>query len=90
MTFINCTGSLLITIKLKIIIHFSFGPCIITGIRYYSRVSAIDAAGRASEQVFSDGVVVDVTPPEPQNCIHSGDNLIVNPSFEGQNEPGTR
>ncbi|XP_071798435.1 uncharacterized protein [Asterias amurensis] len=52
------------------------------GIRYYSRVSAIDAAGRASEQVFSDGVVVDVTPPEPQNYIHSRDNLIVNPSFE--------
>ncbi|XP_033637440.1 uncharacterized protein LOC117298344 isoform X1 [Asterias rubens] len=57
------------------------------GIRYYSIVSAIDAAGLASEQVFSDGVVVDVTPPEPQNCIHSGDNLIVNPSFEGQHEP---
>ncbi|XP_071784665.1 uncharacterized protein [Asterias amurensis] len=57
------------------------------GIRYYSIVSAIDAAGTASEQVFSDGVVVDVTPPEPQNCIHSGDNLIVNPSFEGKNEP---
>ncbi len=58
------------------------------GARYYSRVSAIDAAGNASEKVSSDGFVVDVTPPEPLGYFQSEDNIILNPSFEGQTEPG--
>ncbi|XP_038050780.1 uncharacterized protein LOC119723938 isoform X2 [Patiria miniata] len=52
------------------------------GIRYYSKISAIDAAGLQSVSVSSDGFAVDTTPPEPLKHILRGDNLIQNPSFE--------
>ncbi|XP_022102003.1 uncharacterized protein LOC110985345 [Acanthaster planci] len=53
------------------------------GVRYYSKISATDAAGLQSLTVTSDGFVVDVTPPLPEECVLLGDNLIQNPSFEG-------
>ncbi|XP_022105050.1 uncharacterized protein LOC110986986 isoform X2 [Acanthaster planci] len=56
------------------------------GIRYFSRISAFDAAGRQSVSVSSDGFVVDTTPPEPIEHILVGDNLIQNPSFEEMGE----
>ncbi|XP_038051300.1 uncharacterized protein LOC119724354 isoform X2 [Patiria miniata] len=52
------------------------------GIRYYSKISAMDAAGLQSESFSSDGFVVDTTPPEPLEHILLGENLIQNPSFE--------
>ena len=55
----------------------------ITGIRFYSKITAVDAAGWRSVSVSSDGFVVDTTPPEPQEHLGLGDNLIENPSFEG-------
>ena len=36
--------------------------------------------------VFSDGLIVDTTPPEPKKHILVGENLIKNPSFEGTEE----
>ncbi|XP_038057739.1 uncharacterized protein LOC119729229 [Patiria miniata] len=57
------------------------------GIRYYSKISAIDAAGLQSASVSSDGFVSDTTPPEPLAQINLGDNLIQNPSFERMQEP---
>ncbi|XP_022103295.1 uncharacterized protein LOC110986023 [Acanthaster planci] len=57
------------------------------GVRYYSKISAFDAAGLQSVSVASDGFVVDTTPPEPQEHILLGENLIQNPSFEMMEEP---
>ncbi|XP_022100380.1 uncharacterized protein LOC110984469 isoform X2 [Acanthaster planci] len=56
------------------------------GIRYYSKISAFDAAGQQSMSVSSNGFVVDTTPPEPAEHILVGDNLIQNPSFEEKEE----
>ncbi|XP_038050879.1 uncharacterized protein LOC119724031 [Patiria miniata] len=60
------------------------------GIRYFSKISAVDAAGLQSVTVSSDGFVVDTTAPEPLEHIHFGDNLIQNPSFENMQKPGNR
>ncbi|XP_038071216.1 uncharacterized protein LOC119740085 [Patiria miniata] len=54
------------------------------GIRYYSKVSAVDAAGLQSVIVTSDGFVVDTSAPEPLEHIRLGENLLTNPSFEGR------
>ena len=54
--------------------------------RYYSKISAIDAAGLKSVSVSSDGFVVDTSPPKAQQQILLGDNSIINPSFEVMQE----
>ncbi|XP_038050540.1 uncharacterized protein LOC119723761 [Patiria miniata] len=57
------------------------------GITYFSKISAVDAAGLKSLTVSSDGFVVDTSAPEPLEHIHFGDNLIQNPSFEMMQKP---
>ncbi|XP_070557450.1 uncharacterized protein [Ptychodera flava] len=53
-----------------------------TGMRYYSTVTAINAAGLESKPAFSDGITVDNTPPKSLLSLVTESNLITNPSFE--------
>nr|XP_034332757.1 uncharacterized protein LOC105327902 isoform X2 [Crassostrea gigas] len=48
----------------------------------YNKVYAVDNVGYKSDVVVSDGVKVDVTPPEPEYLFHVDNNLLKNPSFE--------
>ncbi|KAK3581574.1 hypothetical protein CHS0354_031921 [Potamilus streckersoni] len=45
-------------------------------------VYAVDFSGYSSAIVQSDGVLVDTSPPYPENKHSFGDNLVRNPSFE--------
>ncbi|XP_055997828.1 uncharacterized protein LOC125647098 [Ostrea edulis] len=49
---------------------------------YYNKVYAVDNVGYKSSVVVSDGVTLDHTPPEPEYLLHSGSNILSNPSFE--------
>ncbi|XP_061181031.1 uncharacterized protein LOC133189645 [Saccostrea echinata] len=49
---------------------------------YYNKVYAVDNVGYKSSVVVSDGVTIDLTPPEPQYLFHTGSNILTNPSFE--------
>ncbi|XP_035698706.1 uncharacterized protein LOC118431572 [Branchiostoma floridae] len=53
-----------------------------TGTKYYSTVTAVDAAGLRSSPVSSNGITVDSTPPVPVEKLNFGPNLVNNPSFE--------
>ncbi|XP_067684738.1 uncharacterized protein [Haliotis asinina] len=57
-----------------------------SGTRLWSKVYAVDAVGHASDVAVSNGVVVDTSPPERQNIVYLGDNLVKNPSFEIQKD----
>ncbi|KAK3099944.1 hypothetical protein FSP39_012240 [Pinctada imbricata] len=50
--------------------------------KIYNKVFAIDSVGYESPVSISDGVTIDLTPPEPTYLYHSGWNLLINPSFE--------
>ncbi|KAI8509825.1 hypothetical protein Bbelb_122530 [Branchiostoma belcheri] len=52
------------------------------GTKYYSTVTAVDAAGLSSSPVSSSGITVDSTPPVPVEKLNFGQNLVLNPSFE--------
>ena len=43
---------------------------------------AVDNVGYISDVTVSDGVTIDVTPPQPDYLYHSEDNVLKNPSFE--------
>jgi hypothetical protein len=45
-------------------------------------VYAVDNVGYKSAVVVSDGVTLDLTPPEPEYLFHTGNNILNNPSFE--------
>ncbi|XP_046561789.1 uncharacterized protein LOC124270793 [Haliotis rubra] len=62
---------------------------IVNGTRIWSKVYAVDAVGYTSDVVVSDGVVVDASPPERQDVAYLGDNLVKNPSLEGDDIIGT-
>ncbi|XP_070573739.1 uncharacterized protein [Ptychodera flava] len=53
-----------------------------SGQSYYSKVTAVDAAGLQSEPSFSNGITVDTTAPEAVETVLDVTNLIGNPSFE--------
>ncbi|XP_078573997.1 uncharacterized protein LOC144860568 isoform X2 [Branchiostoma floridae x Branchiostoma japonicum] len=53
-----------------------------SGTKYYSTVTAVDAAGLRSSPVLSNGITVDSTPPVPVEKLNFGPNLVHNPSFE--------
>ena len=59
-------------------------PCIfyVKGTVYYNKVYAVDNVGYISDITVSDGVTIDVTPPQPEYLYHSEDNVLKNPSFE--------
>ncbi|CAH1794767.1 unnamed protein product [Owenia fusiformis] len=52
------------------------------GMRYFTKVQAIDAAGLASKIISSDGICVDTTPPDIMHTDAVSRNLLGNPSFE--------
>lgn len=55
---------------------------LVNGQIWYNKVYAVDNVGYKSDIVVSDGVKVDVTPPEPEYLFHIDNNLLKNPSFE--------
>ncbi|XP_052707847.1 uncharacterized protein LOC128183063 isoform X2 [Crassostrea angulata] len=55
---------------------------LVNGQTCYNKVYAVDNVGYKSDIVLSDGVKVDVTPPEPEYLFHIDNNLLKNPSFE--------
>ncbi|XP_078657344.1 uncharacterized protein LOC144903237 [Branchiostoma floridae x Branchiostoma belcheri] len=55
---------------------------LVSGTKYYSTVTAVDAAGLSSSPVSSSGITVDSTPPVPVEKLNFGQNLVLNPSFE--------
>ncbi|XP_077995632.1 uncharacterized protein LOC144449084 [Glandiceps talaboti] len=52
------------------------------GVRYYSKVVAVDAAGLQSGVAVSNGVTIDTTPPQNILKLLSDSNVVLNPSFE--------
>ena len=58
---------------------------VLTGDLVYMTVYAVDAAGLVSEAAVSDGATVDLTPPQPEQSVSYGENLVKNPSFEELN-----
>ena len=54
----------------------------IIGKVYYNKVYAVDNVGYISDVAVSDGVTIDVTPPQPEYLYHTEDNVLKNPSFE--------
>ncbi|XP_077866322.1 uncharacterized protein LOC144354078 [Saccoglossus kowalevskii] len=56
-----------------------------SGMLYYSKVVAVDAAGYHSLPGISNGIKIDTTSPECQNHFISESNLLRNPSFEDTN-----
>ncbi|XP_078575732.1 uncharacterized protein LOC144861635 [Branchiostoma floridae x Branchiostoma japonicum] len=62
---------------------------LISGTKYYSTVTAVDAAGLRSSPVSSNGITVDSTPPVPVEKLNFGPNLVNNPSFEQNLEAGS-
>ncbi len=61
----------------------------VLGTRYYSKVYAVDKANLESAVVFSDGFIVDTTPPKPQVRSIDSQNVLENPSFETVEEGGS-
>eukprot|EP00058_Branchiostoma_floridae_P023180 XP_002608670.1 hypothetical protein BRAFLDRAFT_73893 [Branchiostoma floridae] len=55
---------------------------LISGTKYYSTVTAVDAAGLRSSPVSSNGISVDSTPPVAVEMLTFGPNLVNDPSFE--------
>ncbi|KAK3100189.1 hypothetical protein FSP39_015958 [Pinctada imbricata] len=54
--------------------------------KIYNKVFAVDSVGFRSPVSISDGVTIDLTPPEPTYLYHSGSNLLKNPSFEASDK----
>ncbi|XP_078621331.1 uncharacterized protein LOC144887808 [Branchiostoma floridae x Branchiostoma japonicum] len=53
-----------------------------SGVKYYSKVYAVDAAGEQSDVATSDGVTIDTTPPVLLEKLEVGDNIVKDFSFE--------
>ncbi|XP_078585869.1 uncharacterized protein LOC144867679 [Branchiostoma floridae x Branchiostoma japonicum] len=55
---------------------------LISGTKYYSTITAVDAAGLRSSPVSSNGITVDSTPLVAVEMLAFGPNLVNDPSFE--------
>ncbi|CAH1249044.1 SCARF2 [Branchiostoma lanceolatum] len=58
-----------------------------SGVEYYSKVYAVDAAGMQSDVATSDGVTIDTTPPVPLEKLEVGQNIVEDFSFEDSPSP---
>ena len=54
----------------------------VLGLIVYVSVFATDAAGLTSLPAVSDGIMLDLTPPQPESSFSYSHNIIQNPSFE--------
>ncbi|CAH1802767.1 unnamed protein product [Owenia fusiformis] len=50
--------------------------------KYYTKVQAVDAVGHRSAVISSDGIIIDITPPDILHITSTNANLLRNPSFE--------
>ncbi|XP_035661568.1 uncharacterized protein LOC118405866 [Branchiostoma floridae] len=57
------------------------------GVKYYSKVYAVDAAGEQSDVATSDGVTIDTTPPVLLEKLEVGENIVEDFSFEESASP---
>ncbi|XP_066263995.1 uncharacterized protein [Branchiostoma lanceolatum] len=58
-----------------------------SGVKHYSKVYAVDAAGLQSNVARSDGVTIDTTPPVPLEKLEVGQNILEDFSFEESPSP---
>ena len=56
------------------------------GIKLFSTIYAVNGAGLQSEQVSSNGITVDASPPVVLSSRPNGEELILNPVFETELE----